>query len=303
MDAPNSFNYRFGRMEEQIDPGFGWRQTLRRYLRNGQYEIDQYRRLLSAAQNWRERRSVLLYAAHEAWGRLRGGKALLAEVGLDLQGARHFPALRRSEVFVLEELYIDRIYERLPDFIPGPGWTVVDLGANVGMFTVQQALRGAHVFAFEPNPDCYRRLRRAVEANHAGHLVATYPVALGAASGTATLMVGKSSGAGSLFFHQDNRDPDARRYVVPLMTLDEAVLTLGISHIDLLKIDVEKAELDVLEGSRRILPLIDRIVMEYHSRELAVAARELLIGAGFELRLREPTYGGGELGNVFYSRA
>ncbi len=55
---------------------------------------------------------------------------------------------------------------------------------------------------------------------------------------------------------------------VTITSLDHIVPTLGVAHIDLLKIDVEGAEADVLSGAAQTLPIVDRIVLEYHSPHL-----------------------------------
>jgi FkbM family methyltransferase len=46
-----------------------------------------------------------------------------------------------------------------------PGWTMLDLGAHVGYFSVQAARRGNPVIAIEPNPDAVELLRKNAEAN------------------------------------------------------------------------------------------------------------------------------------------
>ncbi len=265
-------------------------------------KVQQYQRLLSLARDWRERWSVAGFLVHESWARLRKGEALTRDYRLDVQGARHFLAITRREPWVLEEIYIDRVYERLPDFVPRRGWTVVDLGANVGIFTVQQALRGARVHAVEPNPECYRRLRRAVEVNGLEDVVSTYPLAIGGGSGDATLVVGQSTLAGSLY-HGGNEGSDAKRISVSMVTLDEAVERFHVRHIDMLKVDVERAEVDVLRGGRRTLRMTDRVIAECHSVELEQAVGDILVGAGFELRLRDQTSEDVGYSVVFYGRA
>ncbi len=82
-----------------------------------------------------------------------------------LQGTTYVVGIKSMEIFTLEELYYLRAYERETDFIPRAGWTVFDVGANAGFFAAQQVRRHARVFAFEPNPDCYRRLTQLVTKN------------------------------------------------------------------------------------------------------------------------------------------
>ena len=70
--------------------------------------------------------------------------------------------LRSSElgelIFLTREIHGQRVYELIPDFVVAKGWTVVDVGANVGVFALRAAQLGARVIAFEPNPQLSRWL-------------------------------------------------------------------------------------------------------------------------------------------------
>src|SRR5579875_1337485 len=59
------------------------------------------------------------------------------DVWLRLRGERFCVGLRTREYVMLDEVYRERVYDRLPDFIPRAGWTVVDARANIGVFAVQ----------------------------------------------------------------------------------------------------------------------------------------------------------------------
>jgi len=107
------------------------------------------------------------------------------DMTLRLAGLTFVVTPESGEVYTLRELYQDRVYERVPGFVPAAGWTVLDVGANVGMFALQQAQRGAHVVAFEPNPECYRRLSLAIDANTLPGRIRPSPVALGRGTGRA----------------------------------------------------------------------------------------------------------------------
>src|SRR4051812_40673633 len=60
---------------------------------------------------------------------------------------------------IVDELIGRGTYD-LPGFVPKPGWKVVDIGGNVGLFAITAAARGAHVTAYEPHPDSAAKLRR-----------------------------------------------------------------------------------------------------------------------------------------------
>jgi FkbM family methyltransferase len=133
-----------------------------------------------------------------------------------------------------------------------PGMTVVDAGANIGEYTLVAARRvapGGSVHAFEPTPAVVDWLRRNVALNDL-HNVVINPVALSNAAGDV-----------ELFF--DPMEPVSNSIVslwhatgvatVPATTLDEYVGRAGLAAVDVLKIDVEGAEIMALEGAGRLL--------------------------------------------------
>jgi FkbM family methyltransferase len=110
------------------------------------------------------------------------------------------------ETALFEEIYKDRGYEMVGDFVPKAGWTVFDVGANVGIFAVQEALRGAHVYAFEPNPDCYRRLTWTVEANNLCTKISAFNVAVAATPGSGTMLIERGfTLGGTIMPHKEAR--------------------------------------------------------------------------------------------------
>jgi len=74
-----------------------------------------------------------------------------------------------------------------------------------------------------------------------------------------------------------------------LASLDRVLAARGITRVDLLKIDVEGAELDVLRGCAEAWPLIQRVVLETDSRAgRADEIQEMLLSRGFRITSRRP---------------
>jgi len=128
-----------------------------------------------------------------------------------------------------------------------PGGLVVDVGANVGMISIQAAkLIGpsGRVIAIEPNPRIAAFCKENIELNRLDN-VTVMQTALGEQVGT-------------IGFNCDRCD-DRSRVVneggtrVPLTTLDKIMEAHPKTVIDLLKIDVEGYELTVLGGAREAL--------------------------------------------------
>ena len=213
---------------------------------------------------------------------------------LRLRGVTHVFGQGTGELLIPAEVYGSGGYDRLADFVPQPGWIVFDVGANAGVYTVQQARRGAYVYAFEPNPDCCRRLRKSVHLNNLDGRVTATGCALGAAPGSAELRVPEGlTTMGSL---RPEWSPGAGASHVPVevQTLDQVVRSFAIDRIDLLKIDVEGLELDVLQGARESLRIVARLIIEYHSVELGRRVVESLAAQGLTTVLDEKMYQGDE---------
>src|SRR5262249_15176940 len=117
-------------------------------------------------QTWPERLSLFRMVAKLYVARLMPFSTRHWETTIQVRGAKYVVGLRTSEVYIFHEIYESNQYNRHPDFVPQRGWTVFDVGANVGVFTILQARNGASVYAFEPNPGSCGRLQRNVAVNH-----------------------------------------------------------------------------------------------------------------------------------------
>ena len=159
-----------------------------------------------------------------------------------------------------------------------PGMTVLDLGANLGTFTLflAEAVGPAgRVHAFEPVAASYRLLDANLALNSLAQ-VETHAVAVGAASGTATvpeldLERGGNYGASALA-------PSGPGRRVDLIALDD----LALPACDLIKVDVEGGERAVIQGA---METIDRwrpvLLLENEEPSLSPPLIELLLSLGY----------------------
>ena len=134
-----------------------------------------------------------------------------------------------------------------------PGMTVVDVGANLGLFTVLTGAlvgRTGRVVAYEPNPVLVPWLQRNVSLNWMADRVEVVAKAAHREAGTRTLRVPRRfMGGGSIEMH-------AWPTVGPIETDDYEVECVPVAvegFVDLLKVDVEGGEAAVLEGLRPML--------------------------------------------------
>jgi FkbM family methyltransferase len=132
-----------------------------------------------------------------------------------------------------------------------PGHVVLEAGANVGAYTVlfaQWAGPAGRVIAFEPDPGAFAGLRRHVEINRLADRVDVQASAVSdGIEPCLPLALGESSGVSRIA--PDGTAPGTRIATVPAVSIDAFCAEHRIRP-DVIKIDVEGAELAALRGAR-----------------------------------------------------
>jgi FkbM family methyltransferase len=190
------------------------------------------------------------------------------------------------------------------------GSVFIDVGANIGFFTVlaaQCALPGGLVLAFEPHPGARAQLQELVALNGLEHVVTVAGVALS----------DQSTAAAPLFMTADSvlssLDPALAPLAgvypfltsveVPVSTLDEWLEAAGPPWtgrtIDLIKIDVEGVEERVLRGMTRTLARNPSVKLVCETAA-GGPADQFLQSAGFAVRPLDAW--GPDFGNYLYTR-
>lgn len=203
---------------------------------------------------------------------------------------------RHETQHLYEDIVTHRSYLPQDETLP-PGATVLDIGANIGMFAlfVRAQCPTARVYACEPLPPVFDRLTRNLRAHHVrGQAL---PYALSDRDGEAefvyypgyTIMSAERRHAAAeldkafvrslvhreqaqelgdgLDFLDEMLDHRFREvpYRCAVRRLSTVIEEVGLRHIDLLKIDVQRAETDVLRGiDDRHWPLVHRLTLEVH---------------------------------------
>ncbi len=183
-----------------------------------------------------------------------------------------------------------------------PGSVFVDVGANAGYFTVIAALRvgsSGRVFAFEPNPAVRRQLERHVDLNAIGDRVTIVDVALADRDeDDVRLFVScwpDNDGISSLTPSADTLSRGGLRgdatIPVRVRRFDAWAAAARLHRIDLMKIDVEGAEVRVVNGMaetfERVRPR--RIICETTPGSEAAA---LLHARGYRSTMLDEIHGG-----------
>lgn len=175
----------------------------------------------------------------------------------------------KSHEWTVQEIYQERAYEQM--FSISKGDTVIDVGANIGIFTVKASrLVGptGTVVSLEPASKSFTLLEANIERNDLSN-VKPFKYAVSDSEGEARLYVDRVSDRSSLFSDRGDSERNRRNIEtvekVETVSLDTLGDSLKLNRIDIIKIDVEGAELAVLKGAKRtIAKYWPNIVLEWH---------------------------------------
>jgi FkbM family methyltransferase len=183
------------------------------------------------------------------------------------QSGAQFFVRGAMDIWSIKETYLDRLYEINGTPI-GNGWTIVDIGAGVGDFTLlaSQTSPDNRVFAYEPFPESYALLEKNTAINQAKN-VHHLPAAVWSGSGE---LVMDDYGEDPLQFTSrsvgDSLIQESRQ-IVPAVSLADVFIRHNISRCDLLKLDCEGAEYEILlSATMETLLKVRRLVMETHDQ-------------------------------------
>jgi FkbM family methyltransferase len=140
--------------------------------------------------------------------------------------------------------------------------TTLDIGANVGMNSVEYADFSDLVYSFEPHPDTFQMLTTTIHANNLKNVI-LYNEGVGNK---------KTSIAMKVMLNNDGQNCMARSDAFangPIVTVN-TIDSKNIQNVDVIKIDVEGFELKVVEGARKTIsesrPVIQAEVIASHMR-------------------------------------
>jgi FkbM family methyltransferase len=226
---------------------------------------------------------------------------------------------------VWQEIFEDEAY-RDAAMALREGDVILDVGAHTGLSTLyfSERVAGLRIEAFEPAPVTYKCLMRNLAA-HVPDAIG-YPYALGEAEGEVefTYYPATPSQSGRYASREaddrvtmdyllqvgvDREDAESlivglhegKVMTVPMHTVSKVIADGGLDRVALLKIDVERAELDVLAGiSDADWPRIEAVIAEVHDLgDRLDTVRQLLAGHAFSVTAKqERGLVGGEMWTV-----
>ena len=191
--------------------------------------------------------------------------------------------IARVELIPFWEIWHERCYDAIALDHPR---CVVDVGANIGVFSLYQAIvkHAERVIAFEPSSQVFPRLAKNVEINELKN-VRVVNAAVGDRRGVLSFSEGQMS--------INCRVTESGPLKVPCVRLDDELT--DVPSIDILKIDTEGYEVYVLRGASETLSKTQRIALELHYPGERQEIESIVFALGFSLAMMHDNL-------VFYSR-
>jgi FkbM family methyltransferase len=167
----------------------------------------------------------------------------------------------QTDRYAVHEVWDRNDYRLRPEYVKDG--VVVDIGANVGSFSVLAAKLGAKlVVAFEPQPETFDALVRNVHSNGVPGVVETWPVAVDGFGLEEIRVTGEGGGA------RATAQKEGRK--VGVHRIDDVLDSLeAVGRITLMKVDCEGGEASIFRGlTASKLEGVDRIAMEFHGTKM-----------------------------------
>ena len=201
--------------------------------------------IIRAYDNWAKVLTDHLGVARAPYrARLRNGLVFNVRPGTD-------------DTRILFEIFVRGCYDAA---VVAPGGTIVDIGANTGIYSILAAQQAARVIACEPHPTNLAILRKNLELNRAPQ-VEVVDCAISGSPGISSLILpDDDSFVGRYSLHPGR---GTRSLEVTCITLDDLFRRARLVHVDLLKIDCQGSEYEILYGaSRENLSRVSQIIVE-----------------------------------------
>ena len=216
--------------------------------------------------------------------RITLGDFLLFERPIKVNGIKAVP---RKHTADFNMLFHDKEYEVESRIDLKEGETFVDVGANVGHYTLKAATQHTDikVISIEAHPKNYEALCRNISCNRFSNII---PINMAASD---------KRGKVTLYEHitDDNRlltddfsihtDHNKKSSIeIESDTIDNILKKVRIERPDVLKMDIEGAEVLALKGATETLDKLRKIIVEIHEDNMQ-SVREILLAHNFDLQV------------------
>jgi len=186
------------------------------------------------------------------------------------------------DVFKFKEYSPDKSFKIKPSDI------VLDIGGNIGAFTVFAARTAKKVYVYEPLKENYDLLNENVKLNGLNN-VKSFNFAVSDRVGKEEFFIGKGNIGGSSLYEKSYSN---KKIEVHSVTLKKVFSDNNIKRINFLKLDAEGAEYKILlNAPKALLKRIDKIILEFHDnipqhRHNYLDLKRLLEDNGFDVKIQ-----------------
>jgi FkbM family methyltransferase len=170
-----------------------------------------------------------------------------------------------DDISMFNEIFGDNYKVIEKGVIFEPNDIVIDIGANIGMFSILFAKLHPYItiYAIEPVAETYIKLYQNIKLNNLTNII---PINTAISGGEKIKrIIYQSDGlGGASSYVKDMHDLSKKTTIYTgCITLDELIVELNIKSCKMLKIDCEGAEYDILYNSK-LLERINYLVGEFH---------------------------------------
>jgi len=192
---------------------------------------------------------------------------------IEMNGIKAIPRKNADDYI---QLFFDREAELKPHLELHKDETFLDVGANVGYHTLKAATDygdDVKIIAIEAHPETYKALCRNIDCNGFKNIIAINK-AVSEKKGIAILYDDRNidgylnSGHSTILLEHKLNFESSKSLNVQSDSLDNILKENDIGNVDVLKMDVEGAEIQALEGSTATLKKLRKIIVEIHGTNI-----------------------------------
>ena len=181
-------------------------------------------------------------------------------------------------------------YDKEPSFLPSFGSAVLDVGANIGDYSIVVArYYGCRVLSIEPSPSAFALLLKNIASNGLPDRVHPLNLALSDTEGEKEMSISERWG------YVIDSELEGNSVNVRTTTLDALFDGDRFMQIQLVKVDVEGSELAVLRGGKSYFATHKpKLIIEVHSNELRQSIMDFMLSLNYNLireKLNFPSLG------------
>ena len=196
---------------------------------------------------------------------LTSNQQVIDIVSEDPKAEQHFANPNNYADIVLNQINQDRFYDQI--FDGEENLTVLDIGGNIGLFSLYAQDRSKVIYPIEPTPDHFQILKDLTKDYSNVHPL--------------NLAVSNEDGVIDFYINEENTTMNslANKYgtkvEVQAKTLKTIIDELGLDHVDFIKCDIEGSEMVALtdETVGAVKDLVDCWFVEVHATEASTSSQ------------------------------